>query len=139
MNVDLKSFVLAPFRSIETTINYAHQMVDFWTHDVRTKSTQVQIPTLLISAEYDAVATPAAANAAAELLPKARHVHIKGATHYCLYDRPKFLAGLLKAFFSNPALTAIEEPSAGRDTGDALPPTSSSPESSVQAATTFSS
>jgi pimeloyl-ACP methyl ester carboxylesterase len=139
MNADLKSFVLAPFRSIETTINYAHQMVDFWAYDVRAKSTQVQVPTLLISAEYDAVATPAATNAAVELLPKALHVHIKGATHYCLYDRPKFVAGLLKAFFANPALATIEEPSAGRNTGDALPPTPSSPESSVQAATTFSS
>jgi pimeloyl-ACP methyl ester carboxylesterase len=102
MNGNLKSQVLAPFRTEETTINYAHQMVDFWTHDARPKAGRVEAPVLLMSAEYDQIANPAASVAAAELLPRARHIHVKGATHYCFYDRPEFVSGLLMDFFANP-------------------------------------
>jgi pimeloyl-ACP methyl ester carboxylesterase len=96
MNADLKSYVLAPFRTQETTVNYAHQLVDFWKYDVRNKLAQVTVPVLLMSAEFDQVATPAASFEAAALFPHARHVHVKGATHYCLYDRPEFVADMLK-------------------------------------------
>jgi len=103
MNANLKPHVLAPFKTEATTINYAHQLVDFWNQDVRPKAGKVNVPVLLISSEYDQVATPAASTEAAKLFPIARHIHVKGATHYCLYDRPEFMAGLLKTFFANPA------------------------------------
>ena len=103
MNENLKAHVLAPFRTEETTVNYAHQLVDFWSHDVRPKAKDIKVPVLLIGTEYDQVATPEASAAAATLFPDARHVHIRGATHYCLYERPEFVAGLLKAFFADEA------------------------------------
>jgi pimeloyl-ACP methyl ester carboxylesterase len=102
MNTDLKSFVLAPFKTEETTLNYARQLLDFWAHDVRPKAGEVKVPVLLMSAEYDQVAAPESSRAAADLFPDTRHVHVKGATHYCLYDRPEFVAGLLKTFFASP-------------------------------------
>jgi pimeloyl-ACP methyl ester carboxylesterase len=101
MNENLKAHVLAPFRTEETTFNYAHQMVDFWSHDVRPKARDIKVPVLLIGTEYDQVATPESSAAAAALFSNARHVHIRGATHYCLYERPEFVAGLLKAFFAD--------------------------------------
>jgi pimeloyl-ACP methyl ester carboxylesterase len=110
INADLKSYVLAPFRTEETTVNYAHQLVDFWAHDSRPKAAEVQIPVLLVGAEYDQVATPAASQMAAGLFPKARHVHVSGATHYCLYERPEFVAGLLKGFFDNSADLPVAQP-----------------------------
>ena len=61
------------------------------------------MPVLLIGTEYDQVATPEASAAAATWFPDARYVHIRGATHYCLYDRPEFVAGLLEAFFADSA------------------------------------
>ena len=103
MNENLNAHVLAPFRTEETTFNYAHQLVDFWSHDVRPKAKDIKVPVLLIGAEYDQVATPEASAAAATLFPDARHVHVRGATHYCLYERPEFVAGLLKAFFADAA------------------------------------
>ena len=102
MNRNLKSYVLAPFETDETALNYAHQMVDFWARDVRPEAGKVRIPVLLISAEYDQVANPAASVDAARLFPKARHVPIRGATHYCLYDRPELVANLLKTFVADP-------------------------------------
>jgi pimeloyl-ACP methyl ester carboxylesterase len=103
MNENLKAHVLAPFRTEETTFNYAHQLVDFWSHDVRPKARNIKVPVLLMGTEYDQVATPEASAAAAALFPDSRHVHIRGATHYCLYERPEFVAGLLKAFFADVA------------------------------------
>lgn len=102
MNVDLRNHVLAPFRSEETTLNYARQLVDFWSHDSRPRASEVQVPVLLMGAEYDQVAAPAASQMAAGLFPNARHVHVGGATHYCIYDRADFVGGLLKTFFENP-------------------------------------
>jgi pimeloyl-ACP methyl ester carboxylesterase len=107
---DLKSYVLAPFRTEETTVNYAHQLMDFWSHDARSKAAEVQIPVLLMGTEHDQVATPASSQMAAELFPKARHVHVGGATHYCLYDRPDFVAGLLKRFFDESTGLPVAEP-----------------------------
>lgn len=103
LNENLKGHVLAPFRTEETTSNYAHQLVDFWAHDVRPKAKDIKVPVLLIGTEYDQVATPEASAGAAMLFPDSRHVYIRGATHYCLYERPEFVAGLLKAFFADAA------------------------------------
>jgi pimeloyl-ACP methyl ester carboxylesterase len=119
MNADLKPYVLAPFRTQETTVNYAHQLVDFWKYDVRSRLAQVTVPVLLISAEYDQVATPAASFEAAALFPNARHIHVKGATHYCLYDRPEFVADMLKEFFRN-ADGLISQPRAPESISDCI-------------------
>jgi pimeloyl-ACP methyl ester carboxylesterase len=100
-NINLKCHVLAPFKTEVTTANYAHQLVDFWKSDVRAKASEIKAPVLLISAEYDQVATPESSMEAAKLFANARHVHVKGATHYCLYDRPELVADLLKTFFAN--------------------------------------
>lgn len=102
MNVNLRSYVVAPFKTEATTANYAHQLVDFWSHDSRGKAGEVRIPVLLMAAEYDRVASPASSEIAAGLFPNARHVFVQGATHYCLYDRADFVADLLRKFFEDP-------------------------------------
>jgi len=113
MNENLKAHVLAPFRTEETTFNYAHQLVDFWSHDVRPKAKDIKVPVLLIGTEYDQVATPEASASAATLFPDARYLHIRGATHYCLYERPEFVADLLKAFFSDKAAAGSTQYASG--------------------------
>jgi hypothetical protein len=77
------------------------------------------MPVLLMSAEYDQVATPAASFEAAALFPDARHIHVKGATHYCLYDRPEFVADMLKEFFRN-ADGLISQPRAPESISDCI-------------------
>ncbi|PYP92384.1 MAG: hypothetical protein DMG65_04065 [Candidatus Angelobacter sp. Gp1-AA117] len=102
MNINLRSYVVAPFKTEATTANYAHQLVDFWSHDSRGKASEVQIPVLLMAAEYDQVAAPASSEIAAGRFPNARYIFVKGATHYCLYDRADFVADLLRKFFADP-------------------------------------
>jgi pimeloyl-ACP methyl ester carboxylesterase len=109
MNTHLKASVLAPFRTEQTTLNYAHQLIDFWSRDVRPRASEVNVPVLLIAAEYDQVATPAGSKAACDLFPNARYLYVRGATHYCLYDRPEFLAGVLKDFFADPGRFSISQ------------------------------
>lgn len=106
VNVDLRSSVLAPFQTEQTTLNYAHQLVDFWENDSRPKAPEVKVPVLLMGAEFDQVVSAATPEMAAKLFPKARHVHVVGANHYCLYDRPDFVADLLRNFFEEPAGSA---------------------------------
>ena len=109
MNTHLKTSVLAPFRTEQTTLNYAHQLIDFWSCDVRPRASEVNVPVLLIATEYDQVATPAGSKAACDLFPNARYLYVRGATHYCLYDRPEFLAGVLKDFFADPGSFSISQ------------------------------
>jgi len=101
-NADLRSDVIAPFQNEETTINYAHQLLEFATHDSKQAAGQVTVPVLLIAAEYDQVASPAMSNTAAEWFPNAHLVHVHGATHYCLYDRPDLIMDLIVDFFEHP-------------------------------------
>src|SRR5262249_52296163 len=102
MNINLRSYVVAPFKTEATTANYAHQLVDFWSYDSRGKAGEVRVPVLLMAAEYDQVATPASSEIAAGLFANARYVFVRGATHYCLYDRADFVADLLRKFFEDP-------------------------------------
>jgi hypothetical protein len=110
MNTHLKANVLAPFKTEQTTLNYAHQLIEFWSCDVRPRASEVNVPVLLIAAEYDQVATPAGSKAACDLFPNACYLYVPGATHYCLYDRPEFLAGVLKDFFADPGSFSISQP-----------------------------
>jgi len=99
VNVDLRPYLLSPFQTPFTTVNYARQLIDFWSHDTTLKANQVKAPVLFIAAEYDQIASPAASQAAAQIFPLAQYIQVQGATHYCLYDRPDLIADLMEAFF----------------------------------------
>jgi pimeloyl-ACP methyl ester carboxylesterase len=99
MNQDLKAHVRVPFQSASGIVKYAHQVLDFWACDTRAKAPQVKAPILLFSSEYDQVASPEMSRMAVQLFPRAQHVHVRDATHYCLYDRPHFVAEVMERFF----------------------------------------
>jgi pimeloyl-ACP methyl ester carboxylesterase len=100
MNVQLKPHVLRPYQNEFTTRNYARQICEFWSHDTLAKCDEVRIPVLLIAAEYDRIAAPQMSQAAAAYFPRSSYVEIKGANHYCIYDRPEVIAKLLRAFIA---------------------------------------
>jgi pimeloyl-ACP methyl ester carboxylesterase len=102
MNTGLKSHVLGPFKTEQTTLNYAHQMRDFWANDCRSKAAGVTIPVLLVGAEYDQVISPLSSEFGAGLFPDAWYVCLAGATHYFLYDRAEILAEIIDTFIHNP-------------------------------------
>lgn len=101
INQNLKSHVLLPYESEATTRNYARQVVDFWSYDTLAKAFQVQIPVLLITTEHDKIAMPAMSKHAVKSFPKGSLVEVKGASHYCLFDRPEWVAGLMEDFFEH--------------------------------------
>ena len=103
MNRDLRPHVLAPFSSDTSLINYSRQLLDFWSYEGKSKAEQTSVPVLVISSEYDNIASPAMSTVAARSFPNARHVQVDGATHYCLYDRPDLIANLITGFFHEPS------------------------------------
>lgn len=100
INGDLRPYTLAPFQSEATTLNYARQVVDYWSFDSLAKAGQVKVPVLMVTCEYDRVAAPAMSRLAVGRFPQASLIEVQGATHYCLYDRPRFIAGLMEDFFT---------------------------------------
>jgi pimeloyl-ACP methyl ester carboxylesterase len=107
-NSDLKPLALAPFQSEATTLNYARQIVDFWSFDSLARAGQVKVPVLMITSEYDRIAAPAMSRLAVRQFPHASLIEVQGATHYCLYDRPEFMAGLIEELFAS-AQSQVEE------------------------------
>ncbi|MBZ5521688.1 MAG: alpha/beta hydrolase [Acidobacteriia bacterium] len=100
INGNLKAHTLAPFQSEATTLSYARQVVDYWSFDSLGKAGQVKVPVLMITCEYDKIAAPAMSRLAVSRFPHASLIEVQGATHYCLYDRSEFIAGLIEEFFA---------------------------------------
>lgn len=127
MNEDLKTHVRAPFQTVSGIVNYAQQIMDFWAHDSREKAPDVKAPVLLFSSEYDQVASPEMSRMALQLFPKARHVHVRDATHYCLYDRPHFVAEVMEKFFRETGRTGPDEESEATEIACTSPDTVTTP------------
>lgn len=104
MNRHLRMPVLRPFRDADSTIRFARQMTDFWRYDISDVAGQVDVPVLLLSSEYDRIASPKASEWAHGLFPRARLVHAPGATHYFLYDRADVVARMIEWFVSGNGL-----------------------------------
>ena len=103
INQTLKDHVLLPYQTEATTLNYARQVLDYWTYDTLAKAPQVHVPVLQVATEYDKIAAPAISKEALKHFPQSSLVEVRGATHYCLFDRPEFVAGLMEDFFESSA------------------------------------
>jgi pimeloyl-ACP methyl ester carboxylesterase len=100
-NVRLRHEVLGPFRDERSTLNYARQLVDFVAYDALEDAAGLRLPMLVISADHDRVSAPEMSRVAAGVFGESRFLRVRGASHYCLYDRPEFVAGLLETFFAD--------------------------------------
>jgi pimeloyl-ACP methyl ester carboxylesterase len=111
MSRDLRTHLLRPFSNPDAVVNYAQQLLDFWRHDILKKASQVDVPVLFLSSEYDRIAAPAVSEVAAAMFPGGRWLQVRGASHYFLYDSAEAVAELIEAFFNNPgALGAKPDP-----------------------------
>jgi len=99
MNIDLIEPVLQPFRSESATLAYCQQLLNFWSHHSAALAQNTKVPVFLLAAEFDKIASPAMVQAVRDLLPDAEYMEVRGATHYCLYDRPEFVSQRIETFF----------------------------------------
>jgi pimeloyl-ACP methyl ester carboxylesterase len=120
MNGALKRHVLAPFQSESVVANYAKQMVDFWSHDSLVAAQRVEAPVLLLASEYDLVAAPEMSRQAARHFPQSRFQLMPHASHYCLYDRPRFVADLITRFFEETSAAGTEDDELSASAGGQL-------------------
>lgn len=102
-NVDLRTKVLAPFRTVKTTLNYSRQILDLISYPTVDQAARVDPAILIMSCEFDAVAAPAKSREAALRFPRCKLVELQGATHYSIYDRTELVATMLSRFFEDPA------------------------------------
>ena len=102
ITVDLRSIVLAPFRNVSTTLNYAQQIVDLQACRTLEHAARVDAPILIVGCECDTVASAAKSREAARRFPRCIYVELPGATHYSIYDRPASVAAMLQRFFHDP-------------------------------------
>lgn len=93
----LHSALVAPYRSDESTLAYAKQIRDFWSCSL---DAGVGIPTLVVGAELDRIASPKLGQEVARTLPRGRFVVMPAATHYCMHDRPDEVAALIRDFLA---------------------------------------
>jgi pimeloyl-ACP methyl ester carboxylesterase len=95
---DLKEAVIGPFATDEGIVNYAGQILDFWQHDASELFENVRVPVLFVTGEYDRIASPRMAQAAAQLIPDASYVEVKGGSHYLQYEKYSLTACLVDQF-----------------------------------------
>jgi pimeloyl-ACP methyl ester carboxylesterase len=98
LHPQLSNEVRVPFRSAQTFLRYAQQVVAFWDVDTRQRAAELQVPVLIVTGECDRVASPHGASAVAPMFPKSRLVELQGISHYGLYDRPELIASLIMDF-----------------------------------------
>ena len=99
MSRDLQPEIIYPFRSEASTLNYARQVLDFYSCEVASQAPNVNVPVLLIGAEYDKIASPQFSRNVAQAFPLGRYVELSGATHYCLHEQSGRVFDLIQAFF----------------------------------------
>ena len=97
-NTTLAEELRHPFRSPETLVNYARQLLDFWAHDSLADAESIRTPMLFVGSELDTVASPERFELSAAAFPNARYVRIDGATHYVMHDRPDLVATIVDGF-----------------------------------------
>jgi len=107
-NAALVEHILDPFRTEATTVSYCGQLLDFWARDPAELTAGACAPVLVFASEFDRVASPAMAAATRDLLADTEYVEIRGATHYCLYDRPALVADLIERFFRRVEFASTE-------------------------------
>ena len=58
----------------------------------------VRVPVLFISGECDRIASPRMAQAAAQLIPGARYIELKGGSHYLQFEKHSLTACIIDQF-----------------------------------------
>lgn len=97
-NDQLLPHLLTEFQTEATTLNYARQILDFWSHDYSARAAAIDVPVLFLNGEYDRIASPESAKNFAQRLPRSHYIQLQGATHYCIYDCPALVAELIDNF-----------------------------------------
>ncbi|MBZ5523787.1 MAG: alpha/beta hydrolase [Acidobacteriia bacterium] len=108
-NVDLRTKVLAPYRTVKTTLNYSRQILDLISNPTVDQAARVDPSILIMSCEFDLVAAPAKSREAALRFPRNKLVELPGATHYSIYDRTEMVATMLLRFFQDPEAVTVTE------------------------------
>jgi pimeloyl-ACP methyl ester carboxylesterase len=98
LSPDIEHQVLQPFRDATALTIYAHQHLDFWSHDETATGSEVCVPILGIAGAHDEIVSPVGFREALNHFPLARYLEIAGTAHYCFYERFDLVADVIEDF-----------------------------------------
>ena len=109
----VRELVTEVYRESTSILRYVAQLAEFWKHDIGFLLSDVAAPVLLLSGEYDEIASLDFASAIAAQLPCSRHFMIRGITHYASAERPELVANIVREFTADPGAFPMRESWAG--------------------------
>lgn len=84
---EIKSFLIEPFFSQKKFLNYARLVLDLQKHNISNILPDIKAPVLVISSERDIITYPESAKKAVQKLKHSKHIFLKGASHWVLWDK----------------------------------------------------
>jgi pimeloyl-ACP methyl ester carboxylesterase len=84
---EIKSFLVEPFLKQKKFLNYARLVLDLHKHNISNILPDIKAPVLVISSERDIITYPGSAKKALQKLKQAKHIFLKGASHWVLWDK----------------------------------------------------
>jgi pimeloyl-ACP methyl ester carboxylesterase len=106
---DIEALVQAPFRSPESLVHYARQLLMFWDYNISPVLPLVTVPTLFISGEHDDVTHPKLSRECARKVPGATYAEVRGGSHYIHHEQHALLSDLVIDFTQHGYLFSVRQ------------------------------
>jgi thioester reductase-like protein/pimeloyl-ACP methyl ester carboxylesterase len=81
-------YASAPFANAANLVNYSRMSRAYGDHDVYDMLERIDVPTLVIAAEDDAIAHPTSSRRVAEHISDCELTVLRGASHFCVVENP---------------------------------------------------
>lgn len=88
-STEIKPFLIEPFLNQKKFLNYARLVLDLHKHNISNILADIKVPVLVISSERDIITYPESAKKAVRKLKYSKHIFLKGASHWVLWDKPR--------------------------------------------------
>jgi len=87
-SIEFAAYAVAPFQTAENLVVYSRMSSSLGEHDVYNMLADVDVPTLIVAAENDAIAHPVSSKRLAQHIKSSELVVLPHASHFCLVESP---------------------------------------------------
>lgn len=101
VNRTVRPLLLAPFVAERSILNYARQLLDFWSQDISDLYGRVEQPIMLLTGERDEIASAPLARKVIARFPNAVGFQVLNGSHYIQKENYADIKGVLDGFFES--------------------------------------
>ena len=87
-SMEYAAYAVSPFKNAQNLMTYSKLSTSLENHSIYDMLEQVEVPTLIIGAENDAIAHPSSSQRLAEHIRNSELVMLPHGSHFCLVDNP---------------------------------------------------